>query len=39
VLKGKTWGDEEAKLVIENGCANGKGNVRKLALDIVDLMY
>ena len=39
MLKGKTWGDEETKLVVENGFANGKGNARKLALDVVDLMY
>lgn len=39
VLKEKTWGDDEAKLVIENGFVNGKGNSKKIALDIVDLMY
>lgn len=36
---GKNWGEDEAKNTIENGYINGKANAKKLAMQIVDLMY
>ena len=37
--KDKKWGDDEAKLVIENGYINGKPNTKKLTVEIVDSLY
>ena len=35
----KTWGEDEARNVIENAYINGKVNAKKLAMQIADQMY
>lgn len=37
--KDGSWGEEEVKQVIENGCTNGKGTSKKVASELVDYMY
>lgn len=35
----RSWGEDEARNIIENAYINGKPNTKKLAMEIIDQMY
>lgn len=35
----RTWGEDEARNLIQNAYINGKPNTKKLAMEIADQMY
>ena len=37
--KGKSWGEDEVRNVIECGFINGKPNTKKVALELIDTIY